>query len=316
MEILFVGYRDDKHSKFGGYDRIIDFPNSSYLNASNLPFGFFKPGQRGKGLNIYFVEKAVRKRRFNFNIIHYFYGDAFINYKLPTKKTSKFVTTVHLKMNNLTDGQLNNLRAYDKVISLSSAQAEELNNKRINAHFIPHGFDSPIFENKSGLVNNDKINIFYSGINYRDFQTFKKIVSYCLSERKDVLFHALGQPKKNQEELSNYNNTIVYQYIDDDEYYSLLSQCDYNFLPLLFATANNALLEAQSIGVKSILPKLNGISDYACKQENLYYENLDSLYTLFDKIKKEKKSKHLVNFSKKYEWKNIYEELNELYLTL
>ena len=44
MRILFVGYRDERHSKFGGYDYIAGYPNSTYLNACDVPFGFIPVG--------------------------------------------------------------------------------------------------------------------------------------------------------------------------------------------------------------------------------------------------------------------------------
>ena len=47
----------------------------------------------------------------------------------------------------------------------------------------------------------------------------------------------------------HYKNAITYDWVDDNVYYTLLSKCDYNFLPLAFATANNTLLEAQFLGI-------------------------------------------------------------------
>lgn len=40
MKVLFTGYRDHNHSKYGGYDHDIKYPGSDFLNAENVPFGF------------------------------------------------------------------------------------------------------------------------------------------------------------------------------------------------------------------------------------------------------------------------------------
>ena len=35
MKLLYVGYRDWRHSKFGGYDWIHFYPDSDYLSDKN-----------------------------------------------------------------------------------------------------------------------------------------------------------------------------------------------------------------------------------------------------------------------------------------
>ena len=86
---------------------------------------------------------------------------------------------------------------------------------------------------------------------------FFYIVEQMRSLRPDIMFHAVGQCSDWKKRMSSMENITVYPFLSDD-YYSLLSKCDYNFLPLTFATANNALLEAQALGITSILPKISG----------------------------------------------------------
>jgi glycosyltransferase involved in cell wall biosynthesis len=108
---------------------------------------------------------------------------------------------------------------------------------------------------------------------------------------------------------------FVWDRLTDNEYFSLLSQCDYNFLPLTYATFNNALLEAQSLGIKSIIPNIDGVTDYASQEEgaNLYYNKKDDLQNIIRNLKKEEPSDLLKEYSKKFLWTNIYKQLSVFY---
>ncbi len=113
--------------------------------------------------------------------------------------------------------------------------------------------------------------------------------------------------------MANCENVVVYPFLDDDKYFTIFSLCNYSFLPLTFATANNTLLEAQILGVQSILPKINGVSDYADMQHNLFYENMNELCNLFLKLQINQYHKEIEEFSHKFFWENIYSKLNDLY---
>lgn len=141
---------------------------------------------------------------------------------------------------------------------LSSEEERKLQEFGIHAVFLPHGFSVPQFTyRKPKYLFEKKANIFFSGSNYRDEETFFYIVEQMRSLRPDIMFHAVGQCSDWKKRMSSMENITVYPFLSDD-YYSLLSKCDYNFLPLTFATANNALLEAQALGITSILPKISG----------------------------------------------------------
>ena len=311
MKIFFSGYRDSRHSRFGGYDKIAFFPKSSYLNAEKLPFGFIEVGKHGKKLNLLFLDFFTRLKKNKFDVIHFFYGDFMLFRPVPEEKKSKFVVTVHMNAKELSLKKITILKSYDAVVVLSSSQEKYLRNLGVNAYFIPHGFDVPIFNQKDYVgFDRSKINVFYSGTNYRDFDTFLLVVKTMEAIRNDMHFYAVGQSSTIKEILKLCKNVTICPFLDDDTYYSLLSDCDCNFLPLTFATANNALLEAQNLGVLSILPKIEGILDYADSENNLYYETSEDVIKIFTALKKNSK---LVYFAERFAWKNIYEKLEKLY---
>jgi hypothetical protein len=130
---------------------------------------------------------------------------------------------------------------------MSNSEAQNLMSKGVNAVFIPHGFNAPVFEKKTltkYCFDASKLNVCLLGYNYRDFDMFENAVMKMAESRPDIVFHAVGQRAEEKKRFEKYKNVIIYPYIDDDEYYSLIQACDYNFLPVTFATANNVVMEA------------------------------------------------------------------------
>lgn len=317
MRILFVGYRDQRHSKFGGYDYIAEYPKADYLDAKTLPFGFIPVAKRGKKLNLLFLYMKALLISNKYDIVHFFYGDFMLFTKLHRKTKTKYIATIHMKSEDLDARRVKILQSFDGVIVLSSSEKELTQQKKINSFFVPHGFNTPAF-NKISItyVDNNLINIFYSGMNYRDFSTFIEIVKFSQKENLNIHFYAVGQSQERKDKLQDYSNVTICKRLNDDEYYSLLNECDYNFLPLTFSTANNALLEAQSFGIKSILPKINGIEDYADKNNNILYEDYDELKSIFRELKKETPDTQLKKFSESFLWKEIYLKLESIYTSI
>ena len=314
MKILFVGYRDKRHSKFGGYDYIAHLPGADYFDAAKFPFGSIPVGKKGKKLNLLYLDFFTRLQAKKYDVVHYFYSDFMLFRKLPKQRKCKFIATVHMKSENFLKKQLSILKSFDNVICLSSSEEKSLREKGINAFFVPHGFNKPIFSFKTPEnFDNTKINIFYSGMNYRDFDTFLKIVDFSKQEGLDICFYVVGQSKENKERLFNKENVVICPRLSDDEYYSLLSLCDYNFLPMTFSTANNALLEAQSLGITSILPKIPGVLDYANENENVFYSSLSDLYKSFSILVKKNVNRALMQHSEKFLWKEIYKKFENIY---
>lgn len=314
MKILFAGYRDSRHSKFGGYDYIAQFPDADYLDAAKLPFGFIPVGRCGKKLNLFFLDKFARKMSKKYDVVHYFYSDFMLFFLIKEKRTCKFVATVHMRSENFTQQQIDVLRSFDKVICLSSSEEKLLKENKINAFFVPHGFNAPVF-NFIDPQNFDKeqINIFYSGMNYRDFDTFFRAVDFSEKQLLNIHFFAVGQSAENKEKLKDFKNVTVCPHLDDDDYYSLLSLCDYNFLPMTFSTANNALLEAQSLGIKSILPEISGVLDYANGKENIFYKTFEELKVILMNLKKQFPNEDLITYAERFYWKEIYKRLEKVY---
>ena len=318
MRILYVGLRDPHHSSAGGYDWITKCPGTETLWDYQAPFSFLKPNQRGKRINLFFQDLKARRMANEYEILHYFYGDT-LKTKFPKHRDYKVVATIHMditkkKEMNKFIGILNSM---DGIITLSSSQQKTLDNLGVSSVFIPHGFNEPDYRQVEMDIESSKINIVISGSNYRDVDTMMYAIDFCEKNRPDIQFHLLGQPSVIKDVLNGKVNAICYPRLDDNHYFTMMSSCDYSFLPLTFATANNALLEAQFLGVKGIYPKIDGINDYAgLEPMNLFYKSREELENILVNIEKCTQLEDLKIFALQFKWENIYRQLEGYYKNL
>lgn len=322
--ILIVGFRDERHSKCGGYDRILNYPEACNLTDKSVPFGNIPVGKRGKSINCFLLDLKTRWQRYRFSLTHIIYGDAQIIFPYKKSQNHKIIATIHMnpaERHRLPYWYYKTLRQLDGVIVLSRGQVEQLKKYNISATYIPHGFTPPSFVIKEPVdirqqkICENNVNVIFSGTNYRDYDILFHTLNY-LENKTNIVFHIVGQKKEIIDQLKIYKNVSLYNRLSDDEYYTLISLCDYNFLPLTFATANNALLEAQFLGIKSILPNIEGINDYAASSPlNFFYSNIDELLVFFDSIEKNHSMYELIAHSRQFTWEEVYKKLSQYYST-
>lgn len=327
MKVLFSGSRDLNHSSAGGYHKITDINlPKKILWLDQFPFS----QKKNKLLHIPLIllELQTNLLKNKFDIVHFFYGDVTKYHFIPFKKTrkTKSIITLHLNIDHKKRFQkrfVKMLREFDGIIVLSSQQQNYLKAKyNLNSVFIPHGFSEPQFSYKvpkdlnGNIINLNKINITIIGENYRDYNLVKIILDSRLKD--DIQFHLVGTPKQYKDILGKYNNVSIYPRISNDEYFTLISVSDYNFLPVTFATANNTLLEAQFLNTPSILPKIEGITDYAAPEPyNIFYKNVGDLITNLNSLNKTPKEIYLSNFTKNnFDWNIIYRRILDFYENL
>lgn len=329
-KVLVSGFRHYHHTKCGGYDNIGNNPGVFYITDKTMPLAKFFPSLRYRRIALIFLDMYIRLAVFpRYDVLHYVYTEDQFYIPKFLKGKRKIIGTVHLNpvmveeskslKAKLSQNYLRFIQSFDLIIALSSESAR-IFRERYNAKtlFIPHGFSKPKFsrvafcDNNNKAIDKGKINIFFSGTNYRDYDMFIFVINNINNDK--LHFHVVGQQEVIKRQLKEYNNVSIYNRLSDDEYFSLLDTCDYNFLPLTFATANNVLLEAQSLGIKSILPEIDGISDYAAPVPlNLFYRDQKQIIDIFAVLEKTERNDILVEFAKKFRWENIFTELNKVY---
>ena len=128
---------------------------------------------------------------------------------------------------------------------------------------IPHGIDTKIFyprcltkqmiAYKKQVLGNYKFLCFSCGVQGIDSQAFVNIARLF----RQILFIVVG--RKENTYLPNVMQPGNISEKKLIEYYSLADFC---FKPLIFATANNALLESMAMGKVTITNKIPGVVDY------------------------------------------------------
>lgn len=322
MKLLLSGFRDNRHSKFGGYDWIRFYPEADYFSDKDVPFGFLKVGQKGKSFNLRLLEKFTNIKASKYDIVHFFYGDLTLYHPLSKKRRFKAIATIHNnteKIEKHHENIIECIKSLDAIIVLNSNQATYLREKcNINAYFIPHGFDRPQFNFMPAkeIIDFDesKVNVIVTGRQYRDYETLEYAIQN--SSEMGIQFYLIGLKEEQKRRFQHYKNATVCPRLNDDAYYSLISSCDYCFLPLTFATANNALMEAQHLGVRCVLPKISGVTDYANPFDNIFYNDKTELLEILSKLEKQTISVILKSHAEKFLWKNIYSQLGDFYRSL
>lgn len=326
MKILYSGFRDPSHSTYGGYDKItgIDLPKKVLL-SEYYPLGRCNFKSHLMRIPFTFLDIHTRLLRHKYNITHLFYGEITMLFFLPyfKRKKHKTIITIHLDIEKRRCPKLFIwlLKFFDGIIVLSSRQQKYLETKyNIRSTFIPHGFSQPQFEeclpyDKRGYkLNESKINILTVGNNYRDFDTLKYVINR-FKDNSNYQFHLVGVPREINIYFSEYKNVSLYSRLSNNEFYSLISVCDYGFLPLTFATANNTLLEYQYLDLPSILPNIHGVMDYAAPAPlNLFYSNRAELCEMISSLTKTVKNNLISDFAKThFNWDIIYDAIEDYY---
>lgn len=327
-KILFSGFRDHSHSKAGGYDWITGYGrDSDVLMLSDMPFGNIPLQKWIVRMPLAFLDIVTRLRRYRYDIVHLIYGDVTMLRFLPYRKSKKHrtVITVHMDIERrkFKKSFISQLRSFDKIIVLSRCQAKELKERYgLDSEFIPHGFDCPKYKNvevrdeRGNRLDEKMVNIVTVGKMYRDYDLYRRVVS-AHTGNDNIRFHLVGAPDDVKSECRAYGNVHVYGRLGDDEYYSLLSRADYCFLPLMFATANNALLESQYLDLPLILPLIEGVSDYAAPAPmNRFYSTESELNAMINSLGKSVKDGSLAAYASRFSWENIYKRLEATYNSL
>lgn len=296
---------------------------------SQVPMGNTSLKTKKVYLPLALLDILTRIRRHKYSITHLFYADVTTIFFLPyfrwPWRRGKCVATIHnnFEIKKFSKLFISILRRFDAIITLSSQQQQLLKEKYgIDSWFIPHGFSHPEFtfdlpaDSLGRTMDPDKINIVTVGKQYRDFDTFGKIVE-AKKEDSRLQFHLVGAPAEAKERFKGYPNVHIYNFLPDDQFYSVIQSADWCFLPLTFATANNTLLEAQYLGLPLIVTNIEGVRDYALQSEpNKLYSTYESLLEIFDNIEKRHKSNTLKSYAREFDWTNIYHSIRTLYFTL
>ncbi len=333
---LVAGFHIVHHASGSGYDGLVSHLPATYTDADNLMFGHTRFGSLQRKANMLFFDFYLKMIRSKYKIVHFLYPEGHLGFTLAPLKHIKKVATVHLKLDWAHKKHLSEFGSFkeylyakirhrafsqlDGIITLSSANVAEAQRcfPKAKIKFIPHGIHNNSHYFQLLYSEHKPFKIITIGMNYRDFEQYKAIVNHAREHQKNWQFHLVGAWSAWRNFFKDYPNVVVHNYLENEAYFSLLNSCHVHLLPLTFATANNSLLEAHSLGIPSIITNLVSVKDYATSDTRFFadlaeavnhlqwYEQMDitAFNTLRQQIKQE---------AQRFFWENIAQEVIQFY---
>ncbi|GGW85965.1 glycosyltransferase family 4 protein [Streptomyces galilaeus] len=260
MNLVFVGHRCCDHSPSSGYDQICSlFPEAGWLSGPDLAAGqltwFREPSDGNTSLTAA-----------SHQIFHVFYGDC-SGSALPVVLRARFpqatiVSTVHQPASRLVGDEAAraSLNAADGIITVSETQARELARFELTAsiHAVPHGVWTKAFRPSLPLAQDARDNVLFVGNYLRDWNATKHIVEMLAvaGVRSVVVGSAAPDRLKTRDPLIEMAPRV-----SEAELAMLYDRAAALVLPVLDATASNAVLESMAAGCPVICPRLPSLTD-------------------------------------------------------
>ncbi|MED4023443.1 MULTISPECIES: glycosyltransferase family 4 protein [Priestia] len=273
-KILLAGFKFPHHSDSSGYHHLATYINGHYLNADELIFGQAPIDSKIRQVNFMYFEFILKLRGNQQDVIHYIYPEQHLLFSTPKNDKTISIATIHLDeqwldkevkvTKKFLDRRRRTYESLDGIISLSNDQVERLKKIYPNKHirFIPHGINK--LKSYAEYKRSESLfSITVVGSNYRDKELLFKVMEMAQKDYPTWKFNLVGISKEWKKEASGFSNAIVHPFLTESQYFEVMQSSDVHLLPVEFATANNALLEAHALGVPSLTSSCAGIVDYS-----------------------------------------------------
>jgi len=333
IPILIIGFKYNHHSRFSGYDCVVNYLSGdhdiTYLNLYKFIFFKFKSNiiqNFAHRLNhralLLILKYYLNFSKSNYEIVHFLYPEDVIS-KFKYKKRENQIVIASFHQSNewfrdLTFSRKSNLSVIDIAIALGHSQVDLIKTylgiKKI--YQIPHGIDCEFF--KPANFERTPNRILVVGSWMRDLELMEKLISRFNARHKSIKFDLLlGLNSKTR--FLKYSNVNVFDYISDEKLLHLYQNTFLVLFILKDAVANNALLESMATGNAIIVNDVGSVLSYATSDSvSLVSNDLDSYESsILELLSNSHKSNSLrcksLDTSKRFCWKIIAQEISSLY---
>jgi len=282
-EVTIISRRMPHHSRFSGYDRLVDYieghiisPPSQWTLPKKLAGRICSPLVKHSGCRWYHREGMItemsavrqwlssRKR-----VFHFLYGENSFRYLGAMKavdRQNRIVCTYHTPPEKFLDGirKREFIKRLDALVVVSTMQMEMFSSlidpERI--YFVPHGVDVQYFRpvEKTGSAD-DVFRCLFVGSHLRDMDTLAESARILGEYAPHIMIRVITSPDYHVH-FKGLGNVEVLSGVSDDQLLKYYQTADLFLLPLIECTANNGLLEAMSCGLPIISTDLQGVRDY------------------------------------------------------
>jgi glycosyltransferase involved in cell wall biosynthesis len=288
--VLYSGLRFSHHNPGSGYDGVVP-DRRDFVCSSQLPFARFPETSFPRHLNFLLVDLVTLVRGIRHDVIHYIYPEntAYLSPWILRLLGKRIVYTVHLSerawlaptrrwFTRLKQFSLGSAHAI-AVLSRAQRQAylERFSDKLVR--FVPHGLS---FEAAVANGPRRRGRLLVVGQNYRNFELLERIMA--LRGSRDVVFELVGMDEHVRARFAARPHVIVHSRLERGPYEALLQQAFALVLPLSFATANNALLEAYKFRLPVLASRIPGIMDYAIAAEHGLFGSASEFWIAYDAL--------------------------------
>jgi len=294
--VLYSGFHYLHHNSGSGYDQIVP-DHGHYVSGARLPYADRLESTRPRHLNFLLLDLITMFRALRYQTVHYFYPEstAYLSPWVLRVLGKRIVYTVHLEDSQWLGPtrsahhriKQRSLRAAHAIVVLSSQQRDVFRaafpDKTVA--FVPHGFafdsDPPpveLFERRTS----GQRRLVVVGSNYRDIDTLEEIVRQRGS--RDVRIDLVGVDDDARDRLGRHEAVVCHPRLDTHAYDTLLLESFALLLPLTFATANNALLEAYSSYLPVFLSRIDGVTDYAADGDCSLFSSAEEFWSKYDTL--------------------------------
>ena len=280
--LRYVVFRYSHHSPHSGYSRVAEYGsklfNSETIRAEKpLPRSLIRErmlwkiasGTPGYDRTSMAVELKTFQRMLNEHdsIFHFLYGETTYHYAglLNHKKNNHVVATFHLPPVGIKEAvQIDwHIKKLSAVVCVGRNQQEYFE-KIIGTDrvfFAPLGVASDYFVPPASLESRNPNLCLIVGENYRDYPTLRGVIELVAYLRPQTKFVILTPPRNNKL-LGEHPNLAYVSGISEEELLNLYQSASVLLMPLLDATANNAILEGMSCGLPIVVTDVGAVRDY------------------------------------------------------